>query len=254
MYIQEQREQENYTLLVQAISHFDNTSALDNRCYFMTIKLLDREYIQNLYIPIYQRVTQVFGNEGHKDGINRPGLILSGDVYRSQYGDCNHLDPIDPHIHGLLFIPIDTLLTEKEIIESIKAKLQPLRELTKNAVWINKFDTNRKHLVDTIGYNLKAIRSRNGQHVSDYKEAVFPHDLDMRKGGEEVAASLFKRVTKLHKELTSDHSPFFEEASQKGPTQRQSALNRTKTEKLDESHVAKLVRKFQLEKGIMASK
>ena len=253
MHKQDEIERDNYLLLAKAINHFDDRSNLDDRCYYMTIKVPDENNIQRLYTPVYQKINKAFGNSGHQAGINRIGIIFTGDITGSEKKECNYQNPKGPHIHGLLFFPIGCQFSETEIIGKVKLALQDLREVGKDALWLGKFDANRSHLIDVIGYNMKANRSFHGQHLSHYKEAVYPYDLDLKHGDEATKELLSQSQARLLGQLIADHSPFFANSNQKGLTSRGMALNRPPAEKLDALDVAELVRKFESWKGKKAS-
>lgn len=178
------REQESaankmlsYQRLLQSAAHFDNTSDLDERSYFITV---NPKYncTDRIRKPVYFKVKQITQRYAFGGGSERPSLILDDDVSGSKYNAAfndNH------HLHGLLIMPKSQQNLNLHVgfdTETIKQQIGKLEEVAN--VDCQKYQYENS-LAYVIGYGSKFVRKSGHEAFGGHQfhSAVYPYDMDM---------------------------------------------------------------------------
>lgn len=170
-----------YQRLLQAASHFDDTSDLDKRAYFITVNLR-YNCLDQIRKPIYFKLKQVTQNHAFGGGPGRPGLVLYDDVSGSKYNkafDNNH------HFHGILLMPKSqkSLNTHTGFIaETVKQRVGEISEVSSVDCQPYRYDEPLDYV---IGYADKFVRKSGHEAfgAQQFQSVAYPYDFDVQARG-----------------------------------------------------------------------
>jgi len=207
-----------YDLLSQSISHMDNKDNLDERSFFMTIKLRHKSDIDKVLKPIFIKINNVLYSKTIGSGSQKSSMIICGDVEGSRLHIPEFKRPIYPHLHALLILSHEDHLVWKDKKEVLIALLNieissllEVKSFDQNPVWIKPFDINKGSIIDTVAYIGKAFFQAQKSSLEFGASRVFPFEIECTKRPD---TPWIGEKDKCYSQLIYDPRQFFSDAHQ----------------------------------------
>lgn len=121
-----------YQLLMRSITHLDDISDIDKRMLFPTIFVEDKKHLEGIHKPIYKKLNGYITKQSRKICPTSPALYLSDDVEGSRNNRPQLINPISPHMHGILVIPNNINITGSYLVgmEHAIADMREIRNIS----------------------------------------------------------------------------------------------------------------------------
>jgi len=142
--------------IIRSITHLDDISDIDKRMLFLTVNVENNYLLKNIHKRIYMRISDYITKEAYRISPLSPALLLTDDVEGSRNNNPQLVNPITPHMHGLIIVPNNIKITASYItgMEHAIAELGEIKNIS--PTWIVDISiSNRTHFIDVFISSLK---------------------------------------------------------------------------------------------------